>query len=68
MPRTVYINFGDLDSTVQEDILRMAEDDIRADEDEMNDIREMYGEDSVDEIVAERAERKICEFEFVFNV
>ena len=64
----IYINFGDLAEEKQNEILEIAEEEIRNNEDEMNEIIEMYGEDRVNSIVSERAERKLYEFDFVFNI
>lgn len=67
MARTIYLNFNDLNEETQQTLLRNAEEDIRNDKDEMSDIEEMYP-DRVDEIVAERAERKLYEYDYVFNI
>lgn len=68
MKRTYYLNFSDLSAEAQAELLRTAEQDIRNDNEEMNDIRDMYGESRIDEIVSERAERAIYQYDFVFNV
>lgn len=68
MDKKIYLNFNDLCEETKEDILRKAEEDIRNDESEMADIIDMYGEDCADEIVSERAERKLYEYDFIFNV
>ncbi len=67
MARTVYLNFNDLKGETQLEIQSMAEEEIRNDEEEMADIKEMYP-DRVDEIVTERAERRLYQFDYVFNV
>ena len=67
MARTVYINFQDLKEETQNEILEMAQEEIREDENLMAEIKEMYP-DSIDEIVAERAERRLYQFDYVFNV
>ena len=67
MARTIYLNFGDLNEESQQEILDMAKEDIIDDDGEMEIICEMYpGRE--DEIVAERVERKIREYDYVFNV
>lgn len=68
MARTIYLNFSDLSEETQQEITSIAEEDIRNDEAEMEDIIDMYGEKRIDEIVSERAERKINEYNYVFNV
>ena len=67
MARTVYLNFRDLKEETQLEIQSMAEEEIRNDEEEMADIKEMYP-DRVDEIITERAERILYQFDYVFNV
>lgn len=44
MARRIYLNFNDLNEETQSTLLRDAEQDIRNDEAEMEDIIDMYGE------------------------
>ena len=67
MARTIYLNFGDLNEESQQEILDIAKEDIMDDDGEMEAICEMYA-GREEEIIRERAERKIYEYNYVFNV
>ena len=67
MARTIYLNFGDLNEESQQEILDMAKEDIMDDDGEMETICEMYA-GREEEIIRERAERKIHEYDYVFNI
>ena len=67
MPRTIYINFSDLNQETQDEILALAEEEIRNDKGEMREIKDMYP-DKVDGVIRERAEWKLYQFNYVFNV
>ena len=66
MNRTIYINFTDLNDETREDILSLAVEDIR--KSELKEIVKTYGKERADEIITERAERKIYEYDYIFNV
>ena len=65
--KTIYLNFSNLNEEAKEDIISKAIEDIKADDEEMEYIIEMYpGRE--DEVVRERAERKLYNYDYVFNV
>lgn len=66
--RDIYINFSDLNEEAQNYILEMAADEIRQDADQIREIISTYGRASLDEIIRERAERNIYEYNYIFNV
>ncbi len=67
MNKTIYLNFNDLNEEAQESILSAACQVIENDESQMNEIIEMFGSRS-EEIIRERAEREMYNFNYVFNI
>lgn len=66
MKRWFYLNFTDLSEETQEEIMDIARQNVL--EEDKEEIIEMYGEDRLEEIVRERAERELYNMDFVFNV
>ena len=66
--KDIYINFRDLNEETQREILEAAADEIRSDADEVREIISTYGRSQLKQIIEERAERKIYEYNFIFNV
>lgn len=67
MQRTIYLTFSDLNDDAQTEVMSIAENNIREDDEQMAEIKAM-NPDMVDEIVRERAERELYGMEFIFNV
>jgi len=66
MQRRIYLNFSDLTMDTQGLIMRIARDNVL--EKDKEEIIEIYGEDRLDEIIGERAERELYNIDFIFNV
>ena len=67
MNKSIYLNFTDLNEEEQEAILLKAIDVIETDEAQVNEIIEMYGSRTA-EVIRERAEREMYNFNYVFNI
>lgn len=67
MQRTIYLTFSDLNDDAQTEVMSIAENNIREDDEQMAEIKAMCP-DMVDEIVRDRAERELYRMEFIFNV
>ena len=66
MKRDIYINFTDLNEETQQEIMDIAKDNVL--EEDKEEIIDMYGEDRLEQIVSERAERELYNMNFTFNV
>jgi hypothetical protein len=66
MERDIYLNFSDLSEDAKDRILAIARENIIAEEGD--DIREEFGEDMFDTVVAEKAEEELYNMNFIFNV
>lgn len=66
MQRTIYLNFSDLTEEAREKIMSIAEGNVL--ETDREDIIKEYGEDMLETIVSERAERELNNINFIFNV
>ena len=67
MNNTIYLSFSDLNEDTQQEIMGKAIRKIENDTEQMNEIKETWG-DSAPEIIMERAERELYSFDYVFNV
>lgn len=65
MQRTIYLNFSDLTEEAREEIMCIAKNNVL--ESDKEDIIEEYGEDMLETIVSERAERELNNINFIFN-
>ena len=65
MQRTIYLNFSDLTEEAREEIMGIAKNNVL--ESDKEGIIEEYGEDMLETIVSERAERELDNINFIFN-
>ena len=65
MQKTIYLNFSDLTEEAREEIMSIAKSNVL--ETDKDDIVEEYGEDMLETIVSERAERELNNINFIFN-
>ena len=66
MKRDIYLNFGDLSTEIQEEIMNIAKENVL--EEDKDEIIEDFGEEMLDQIATERAERELYNMNFIFNV
>lgn len=64
----IYLNYNDLSIDTQLRIMDKAIEDIKNDFSQMEDIRDEYSEDMIETAIREEAERKLYEYDYVFNV
>lgn len=66
--KTIYLNFQNLTEETKDQILADAINAIYNNKEEINEIEKTYGKNHVNEIVRERAEANIYNYNYVFNV
>lgn len=66
--KDIYLNFTDLSEETQEYIKDLAIEEIKNDAGTMEEIKNSFDAEMIEEIINERAESLISQFNYIFNV